>query len=401
MLSREDNERLTRTGPGTPMGTLMRSYWLPAFLSTELEAGGEPKAVKLLGERLVGFRDPEGTVGILDEFCPHRRASLAYARNEPEGLRCIYHGWQVSRCGRIVDTPAESVESTFKDRILHPSYPCHEVAGTVWTYLGPAPAPVFPRWEWMSAPASRLDITKVLEDCNWLQGVEGSIDSAHSDYLHSTEIRGRPSDHAPRLEVEDTAYGFRCAAIRTPDGDGKERYVRVTLYAVPFHCLIPPQRGGGNEVAVHQVWVPVDDEHNYFYSFRHYRMGTVTTPHRAQFELDFAFSPKRNRHNKHLQDRKLMQAGHWSGITAGVNSQDLAVIESGEPITDRTREHLGASDIGVAHLRHTLLRTLRRLQSGENPPGIAPPIAYDRLRSVEIVVPADTPWQSVAATAEP
>src|SRR5437870_5060626 len=208
MLTREENELLTRTGPGTPMGELARRYWIPALLSGELEADGEPKQVQLLGQRFVAFRDTGGRVGLLDENCPHRGASLAYARNEECGLRCIYHGWKVDVEGNILETPSEPEDSTFRFRIKHQAYATHEVAGLIWAYIGPPEKqPPFPDWEWTRGSDEQIEINKILEDCNYAQGLEGSIDSVHSDFLHSSDITGRPSDHRPELEAEDRPYG--------------------------------------------------------------------------------------------------------------------------------------------------------------------------------------------------
>src|SRR5581483_7379929 len=347
MLTREENDLLTQTGPGTPTGELMRRYWLPAMLSEELQADGEPKQLRLLSERFVAFRDSSGRAGILDEGCPHRGASLAYGRNEECGLRCIYHGWKVDIHGNIMDMPSEPEDSTFRTRIKHRSYPTHEAGGLVWAYFGPSELkPAFPDWPWLSAPDSDREINKVLQECNYAQGLEGSIDSVHSDFLHSSDIRGRPSDHRPRLEVEDRPYGFRYGAIRRPDGEaGKSQYVRITLYVAPCYVLIPIQRrSDGSEVVTHHAWIPIDDEHNYFYSIRWNRRGPIAQDHGAQFAIDAEFRPERNRANKHLQDRALMKAGNWSGIM-GVNSQDFAVVESMDPIYDRTREHLGSTDV--------------------------------------------------------
>ena len=409
MLTREENALLTRTGPGTPLGALFRRYWLPVLLSEELpEPDGDPKQVRLLGERLVAFRDTRGRVGLLEEACPHRCASLAYGRNEECGLRCIYHGWKVDVDGNILETPPEPPESTFKDRIKHVAYPTREANGSIWAYLGPRDQmPPFPEWEWQRAPAAQFGVTKIYEDCNYLQGVEGSIDSAHSDYLHSSNIRGRPRDHAPRLETQDTAYGFRYAAIRRPDAHADtHQYVRVTIWVAPFYVFTPPQRAGisssagaGQDVLVQQAWVPIDDEHNYFFSLRYNRTGPLAEAHAAQFRMDAAFRPARNRANLHLQDRAAMRAGtSWSGID-GVNSQDFAVVESMGPIVDRTREHLGASDVAVIRMRRRLLEAVRAHQAGALPPGLDPSIPYDRLSTDERIAPIDMPWQAVAAFA--
>jgi phthalate 4,5-dioxygenase oxygenase subunit len=396
MLTREENDLLTQTGPGTPMGELMRRYWLPVMLSGELEADGEPKQVKLLSQRFVAFRDSSGRVGLLDEHCPHRGASLAYGRNEECGLRCIYHGWKVDVDGNIVDTPSEPEDSTFRFRIKHPAYAVHEVAGLIWAYIGPPDQrPPFPDWEWTRADPEQFEINKVFEECNYAQGLEGSIDSVHSDFLHSSDLRGRPSDHRPSFEVDERPYGFRYAAIRKPDTDASsKKYVRVTLFVAPCFVFIPPQRPPGKEIVTHQMWVPIDDESNYFYSVRWNRLGPSERDHIAQFQMDSEFRPARSRANKHLQDRAAMKNGSWTGID-GVNSQDFAVVESMGPIFDRTREHLGVTDLAIIRFRRWLLQHARALAEQ----GIEPPLfeAYSTLATEERVVPLDMPWTEVAA----
>jgi phthalate 4,5-dioxygenase oxygenase subunit len=408
MLTREENELLTRVGPGTPMGAMMRRYWLPALLSEEVgEADGDPQRMRLLGEDLVAFRDTRGRVGLMAEHCPHRCASLVYGRNEEGGLRCIYHGWKMDVDGNVLETPPEPPDSTFKDRIKHVAYATYERNGVVWAYMGPREhTPPVPDWEWMQAPPEQLGVTKIYQECSYLQGVEGSIDSAHSDYLHSSNIRGRPSDHAPRLETQDTAYGFRYAAIRKPDAEpDRQKYVRVTLFVAPFYVFTPPLRMGssssaapGQDVRVQQAWVPIDDEHNYFFSLRFNRNGPLVDNHRDQFQMDAAFRPRRHRANQHLQDRAAMRRGSWTGIE-GVNSQDFAVVESMGPIVDRSKEHLGVSDVAVIRMRRRMLDAVRAFQAGAPPLGLDPAIPTERLATDERIVPIDTPWQAVAAFA--
>jgi phthalate 4,5-dioxygenase oxygenase subunit len=398
MLTREENELLTRVGPGTPMGELMRRYWMPAMLSREMEPDGEPKQIRLLGQNFVAFRDTSGQVGLLDENCSHRGASLAYGRNEECGLRCIYHGWKVDVRGNIVDTPSEPEDSTFRFRIKHPAYGTHEVAGIIWVYLGPPERqPSFPAWEWTRARPDQIEINKVLEDCNYAQGLEGSIDSVHSDFLHSSDIRGRPSDHRPVFEVEDRPYGFRYGAIRKPDTDpDRAKYVRVTLFVAPCYVMTPLQRtGDGIEIVNHQAWVPIDDEHNYFFSMRCNHKGPLLDDHVAQFHVDDQFRPARNRANKHLQDRVAMKNGNWSGIE-GITSQDFTLVESMGPVYDRTREHLGATDVAITRFRRWMLQTARALAEGIDPPGLDGSADYAHLCSDEKIVPVDVPWQSVA-----
>jgi phthalate 4,5-dioxygenase oxygenase subunit len=262
----------------------------------------------------------------------------------------------------------------------------------------------------MDATPEQFGVSKVYEDCNYLQGVEGSIDSAHSDYLHSSNISGRPQDHSPRLDTQDTAYGFRYAAIRKPDADpDRQKYVRVTIWVAPCHVLIPPLRGRvsnsvgqRDEVVVHQAWVPMDDEHNAFFTFAYNRNGPLPPQwryHHKQFGLKETYGwPERNRQNRHLQDRAAMRDGNWSGIPE-VNCQDFTVVESMGPVVDRSREHLGASDVAVIRMRRRLLGAVRAFQAGEAPLGLDPTIPYGRIATDERIVPLDTPWQAVAAFA--
>jgi len=256
-LSREDNELLTRVENGAPMGAMLRQhYWLPAIPSSKLEAGGRPFRVRLLGIDLVVFRGPDGGVGVLDERCPHRKASLALARNEPGGLRCIYHGWKFDVDGNCVDMSSEPPESTLREKVKIKSYPTHEQAGFVWVWMGakeamtPFVAPVF-----QPSEDTRIAISKIVIDCNWAQILEGAIDSAHSSSLHSSDmvparVAGaqandqnwlRPStDKAPRLYVDRRPWGFRYSAIRRPiQNAATHDYVRTTLFIAPYTVQIP------------------------------------------------------------------------------------------------------------------------------------------------------------------
>ncbi len=410
MVSLEENQLLAGVSRGTPMGDMMRRYWLPAIHSAELpERDGTPIRVRLLGEDLVAFRDTEGRVGLLEEACSHRCASLAYGRNEESGLRCIYHGWKYDVHGNILETPPEPPESDVKRRTKQVAYPTRERGDVIWAYMGPKHLePAFPEWEWLDLPSDQRHVTKIFEDCNYAQGVEGSIDSAHSDYLHSSDIVGRPKDHAPTLHPEDTPYGFRYAAVRRPDADADRlKYVRITVFVAPFYVIIPPFRRPREEVILHQAWVPIDDDSNQFFTFAYNRLGTLPQrylEHQAQFGLDRPWGrPIRNTANLHLQDRDAMKRGNWSGI-AGVNSQDFAVVESMGRLAPRHREHLGASDIAVVSMRRRLLGALRAFEAGKEPLGLDPSIRYDQIVSEEKFVPVDMPWQSVApalATALP
>ncbi len=252
MLSKEENELLTRVEGDAPMGRMMRRYWLPAALGEEVaERDGTPVRVRLLGEDLVLFRDTEGRLGLIEAACPHRLASLALGRNEECGLRCVYHGWKFDVTGACIEMPTEPESFGYRERIQLTSYPVHEAGGLIWAYMGPAGgAPPVPDYDWMRLPPEQRVIAKIGERTNYLQAVEGAIDSSHSWFLHRgatndwkkrTEVS---SDLSPKLEAEDTDYGFRYAAIRRPNANPEsEKYVRVTLFVVPTTAFI---RGRSN-----------------------------------------------------------------------------------------------------------------------------------------------------------
>jgi phthalate 4,5-dioxygenase len=403
VLTKEENDLLCQTGPGTPMGELMRRYWMPAMLAEELpERDGAPLRVRLLGEDLIAFRDSAGRVGLLDENCSHRCTSLAYGRNEEGGLRCIYHGWKYDVEGKILETPAEPAASMIKHHVRQKAYPVRDVAGVLWTYMGPKDRmPAFPEWEWMGYPDEQRMIGKVFQECNWAQALEGDIDSSHSDYLHSSDIRGRPSDHAPLLETEDTAYGFRYAAVRRPDADADRiKYVRVTLFAAPFSTFIPPQRfgvnafgEGGYEYVNHHAYVPVDDETHLFFTFSINRAGPMGNRAGRDGDPTRGYRAPGNRANMHLQDRAAMKDGNWSGVS-GIRAQDRVVTEGMGAISPRWKEHLGLGDIAVARFRHQMLDAVRAFMDGAEPIGLDPTIVHREIHSEEKMVPIDWPWQA-------
>jgi phthalate 4,5-dioxygenase len=423
MLTNEENQRLCRVGPDAPMGRMMRRYWIPAALSSELEAGGAPRRTRLLGEDLVAFRGTDGVVGVLDENCPHRGASLVLARNEADGdgggcgLRCLYHGWKIAASGRVLETPAEPQESNFAARVRAISYPTYEAGGIVWTYMGPAGSePPRMTFDWMVYPPDHVIIHKAREECNWAQCLEGVIDSAHSNYLHANLIKPaagtrsvkddagvtrRPSgDGAPRLEAENTPYGFRYAATRRPVvNPDTQKLVRITLFIAPFYSIFPGAAGWTHM----QLFVPIDDEHTMFHFIQVHQNGPldeearVTRQTRAGMrpgvDLDEQFRKVRKRENLWLQDRDAMANGSMTGII-GVNNEDIAMQESMGPVYDRTKEHLGASDVAVIRMRRIMLDGLKNFEAGAPPPGLAEPVAYETLRAEEKMLPLDAPWQT-------
>jgi nitrite reductase/ring-hydroxylating ferredoxin subunit len=398
MLPREENELISRTGPGTRMGALVRRYWIPALLSDQLpEPDCPPVRVKLLGERLVAFRDSRGRVGLLDERCPHRTASLFFGRNEECGLRCVYHGWKFDIDGNCVDMPSEPAESNYKDKIRQRAYPCLERGGLVWTYMGPpALRPDFPLLEWTEVPASHRLLTRHLQECNWLQALEGGFDTSHLTFLHSGTV-GRPDGRAMRLpsryEVVPADYGFVAGTGREAEG-GINWTANVML--LPFHKLIATSPIGAH------AWVPIDDETtmNYCIEYRPDRALTEREReaslswHNIHAELipgsDRAFL---NRDNDYLIDRGMQKSGRsYSGIK-GIGMQDCSLQESMGPLADRTIEHLGLSDTVIIKLRRLMLQTLAELEAGGTPPGLDP--ASYRVRSARFTVPAERAFADV------
>jgi phenylpropionate dioxygenase-like ring-hydroxylating dioxygenase large terminal subunit len=379
MLSREDNDLITRVGPGTPLNAVMRRYWMPALLSRELaEPDCAPVRVRLLGEDLVAFRDSAGKVGLLGEHCPHRGASLFFGRNEECGLRCIYHGWKITVEGKVLDTPAEPPASTLKDKVTHTAYPCHEAADIVFAYMGTeARVPLFPDYEWTRAPLDHLYVTRSVQDCNYLQGLEGECDSSHLSYLHRAfsaakrgggdpEMYGK--DGAPHLEGVDTDYGVRMISCR--NAGGGITYMRVSNFVLPCYGFVPTGGLEGNpEGYTIHAHVPVDDEHSLRFNILFRRNRAVKE---AERRLDDEFNPDftkvRNIHNNYLINRAEQRRETFIGLGKNFVIHDSCATESMGPRYDRSREHLGVSDVTVIALRKRLLQIIRDFQAGHELP---------------------------------
>jgi phthalate 4,5-dioxygenase len=398
MLSREENELLTRTGPETPMGKLIRRYWIPALFSSQLpERDGAPVRVKLLGETLVAFRDSEGRIGLLDERCPHRTASLFFGRNEECGLRCVYHGWKFDITGQCVDLPSEPEDKDFKRKIQITAYPCIERGGLVWTYMGPAALqPAFPELEWTAVPDSHRYVTRHIQECNWLQALEGGFDTSHLSFLHRGDegnADGVRMRVPRRYEVLPMDFGFAAGTCRETS-EGKNFWT-CSVMLMPFHKLISTEPTGAH------VWVPIDDATtmNYCIEYRHDRplsADDLADSRDAFFIhpqlLPGSDRPVANRDNDYLVDRGLQKSGRsYTGIK-GIGRQDCAIQESMGPIADRTIEHLGMSDSVIIKLRRLLLQTLRDAEQGSNSlPGLDP-AAY-RVRSGRFTLPAEVSFE--------
>ncbi len=424
MLTAEENELLTRVEGDAPMGQMMRRHWTPACMSEEIaEPGGAPRRVRLFGEDLVAFRGLDGRAAMVGERCPHRLASLAYARVEESSLVCLYHGWKISGEGRVLETPSEPVESTRKERIRHISYPVHDDGSMIWIYLGPRDAvPEFPLPPWLATPGNSIAIAKIHEAANWAQGLEGTIDSSHSSTLHSSNIRGdakvagstdrgdrkellitRPSaDRSPRLEVQYTSYGLRYAALRKPFVDPETTdYVRITAYVAPYMSLIP----SAQQFRTAQIFVPVDDHNSMFYfvvwsdqiKFDQAAWQAENCA-KVGVDLDKYYRKVRSRDNDYLQDRGAMKNGDFSGIL-GVPNQDMAMQETMGAIVDRSKENLGASDLAVVRFRQLMLHAVREFMDGKPALGTSEPrLPLTAIRPFDGLVSKATPWRTLGAS---
>ena len=426
MLSREDNELLCKVGSGTPTGALLRQYWIPALMSSELpERDGAPVRVRLLGENLIAFRVTSGKIGLIQNHCPHRGASLFFGRNEEEGLRCVYHGWKYSCEGHCVDMPNEPEESNFKSKIHATAYPCVERNDIIWTYMGPRQTPPpLPDIEPNMLPQGEYQVQKVLRECNWFQGLEGDIDTSHLGFLHLGAIKPEQTkpgtfdyynvaDRAPKYEVVDTEFGTSYGAYRPAEAD--TYYWRIAHFLFPFFTMIPTGILG-MQVLV-RAWVPVDDNHIMFWSIAapRSRVGNGAAGGAAGLSAGgrpvaaagsraggFEFLPDspdwtgkfrlaQNKDNDYLIDRDAQRTTSYTGI-AGIHQQDQAVTESMGPIYDRTQEHLGSSDAMVIRTRRRVINAARALSdNATTPPGVDDPAVY-RYRSGGVILPRDAEW---------
>ncbi len=416
MISQAENIALTQVGPRTPMGELMRRYWMPALLSWELaEADGEPVRVKLLGEQLVAFRDTEGRIGLLEELCPHRLVSLWLGRNEECGLRCVYHGWKFDVNGQCVDMMNEPPESDFPSKMTTVSYPTIEMGGVIWAYMGPREhMPAAPKFEWAAVQETHRHVTKNIQECNWLQALEGGIDSAHATILHRTlrpdttyaglridspQVQGRPPD----LEVDVTDYGYRYVGIRSLGDEGN--HVRAYHFVMPFHQIRASQRGYRGKpgpvgfLASGHMWVPMDDNSVMVWNWDLSYDDPIEDQERVDMDRSYGRGPEHmldsfrtrvNRDNSWMIDRAVQRTETFSGIE-GVNAQDVAVQESMGYVVDRTRENLSRTDMAIVYARRMLLQATRTVAEGATPPGAGD--NYYMLRPAQAVLPPGVDWR--------
>ena len=424
MLTAAENETLTRVGPDTEMGRWMRLFWLPFFPAQGLEADGRPKRVKLLGEDLVAFRDSDGRVGLVANACPHRGAPLMYGRNEECGLRCVYHGWKFDVEGRIVDLPAEPEGSKLPERVRAKAYPCQERNGVLWTYMGDGEPPPLPEIEWNLVPSANVHVSFRVQECNWLQALEGEIDSAHAPILHGRiDAKGAINDW---IAGQDLKPNFKCRprdfgvsiASRRSVADGRN-YWRVNQYLAPFWTLVPPQ-SKFPELSGH-AWVPMDDEHTLCLMFSYTPAGplyertreVLTEGHRGRETghasrhcyvekpastpyADFwtKFSPEAD----YAFDYESQRTTWFSGLP-GLWVQDAACQSGVSPIQDRTQENLCVTDAGIMATRRFLLESVAALAETGARPAAADNPALTMVRAISMTLPPDADWETDGAEA--
>ena len=412
MLSAADNDTLTRVGKGTPMGELMRRYWLPVMPVDELgPPDSPPQRFRLLGEDLILFRDSNGDVGVFSETCPHRGASLFFGRNEEGGLRCVYHGWKYDVTGQCVDMPNEPDASNFKHKIRAWAYRGAVHGGVVWAYLGDGEPPGLPQLEWTLVPPEQRHYTLALRNCNWMQGLEGDIDTSHVYFLHgrlnpadSPAVGVWHHDKRPSLEVIPTDYGVVYGANREEDPD--TTYWRVSQFLFPIYAFFPASPAG---LVPGHIWVPIDDYHTMTWSVTWHPVNAITEADRlkafgsalsnapaGEMLPDVAgplgrFRPRARKENDYEIDREAQRTTTFTGI-ATVFLQDQAVTESMGPIQNRSIEHLGTSDGMIIQVRRRLLNAAKAHHyDNVTPPCVDNPEWY-RVRSAIGTLPKGEPW---------
>ncbi len=370
MLSKEDNELVCRTDSGTAMGTLFRRYWHPFLLSQELpDPDGAPVKVGLLGEKLVAFRDSDGRVGLVQENCPHRGASLYFALNQDCGITCIYHGFKFNVEGKCVDAPSDTPDSDFKDRVRMRAYPVAESAGILWTYMGPREKqPPAPNFIFNRLPPDQVVASRVPIYCNWLQSVEGNIDSTHLGTLHTYY-----QDRTP-VDVETDKPGYPSPRYSL--------YIRANAVPIDdYNCM-------RFAIQYNQDRAFSADERTAIQA-----RSMVMDPYNPALRLKRA-------DNDYMLDRAAQRTKHFAGIWP-IPEQDYAMTESMGPIYDRTQEQLYHADAAIIRLRQQLITAARNLERGIEPPGLDPSFEFDRIRSEEIIIgPNDDPWLVAADAGE-
>ncbi|NMG36081.1 Rieske 2Fe-2S domain-containing protein [Azoarcus sp. TTM-91] len=390
MISAEQNDLITRVGPEAPAGKLLRRYWQPVALTDELAGERPVRAVRLMGQDFVLFRDEKGELGMLDRDCPHRGADLAYGRLEGGGLRCPFHGWLFDTKGTCLETPAEPVGSKLCTRIKQSAYPVVEKSGIIFAYLGEGEPPAFPEFDCFVAPDSHVFAFKGLFECNWLQALEVGIDPAHASYLHrffedestdesyGKQFRGASADSQipitkvlreydrPEIKVDSTDYGLRLTTLR--ELNENTTHVRVTNVVFPQAFVIPMS----SEMTISQWHVPVDDHNCYWYAIFTSFTGPVNKEQMREQRLKLYelpdYTSRQNKRNNYGYSVSEQNTQTYTGMGMDINVHDQWAIESQGTIQDRTREHLGTTDKGIIAYRRILVDAIERTQAGDSVP---------------------------------
>jgi phthalate 4,5-dioxygenase len=411
MMTREEHELLTRTGPGTPCGELLRRYWQPVCLSEELRQESGPLSTKILGENLALFRDDKGRAGLLGIHCAHRGTDLSYGRIENGGLRCLYHGWLYDVGGRCLEQPGEPGNGEHRDSIRHLAYPCTEAGGVIFTYMGPGEPSLLPNYEFLKASPDHLYVSKIFHECNYLQANEGNIDPVHLSFLHRflenhderyRGVRGASESHynlvarniAPTIDVELTDFGVRIYTVRQLEGGRK--YLRVSYFILPNLSAFPGQTGGeGYSVNWH---VPIDDLHHWKYTFVYSSKAALQKElvDRERSELAPGYRLLRNEANRYMQDRDTMRSETYAGMGSGFQAHDAFATASQGAVQDRTEENLVSSDKAILAARKLLEKAIRDVQAGRQPPHVirtADENRFPHLLVVSDMMPAGSDWK--------
>jgi len=412
MLSTKDNEQITRVGPGTPMGETLRRYWMPILLDWELPGPDcDPVRVRILGENLVAFKDTQGRIGLIADECPHRRVSMYFGRNEEGGLRCVYHGWKFDVDGQCLEQPNEPEGSNFAHKVHTPAYQTVVLGNVVWAFLGPKDkTPPPPKFDWTAVPDTHRGVTRIWQECNWLQALEGGIDTSHSSFLHNNNMSDktllRSRSTAPIVGVASTDYGYTYNSTRTLSKD-EGSFVRTYHYVLPFHQLRANQigRSGGYympKVAGH-CWVPIDDHNTMVFNFT-YTWGEepLSEDDRTlrgtgnelyvDIDVDNQFRSFRTRANDYMLDREVQRTETFTGIS-GVNTQDRALQETMGIIADRSKERLGTSDRAIIMMRKLLIEAVNVVADDGAPKGSRD--EYYGIRAIDAILPEGETWESL------
>jgi phthalate 4,5-dioxygenase len=399
-MTPKDNDRLTRVTGDAPMARLLReNFWLPFARSESLETG-KTQRVRLLGHNLVAFRGEDGSVGLMDEYCPHRRASMSLARVEGCKLRCIYHGWQLDQQGRVVNVPSEGERSDlFASKVKTNRRVAQEGGGLIWAFLGAGDPPPLPPLPFMSVPPEGRFWAKMTVDCNWLQDLEGTQDTVHLNWLHQGfhAAAGQTLiDDAPAYEIDETAYGLRTAAIRGSGVEG-QTHLRVAEFIAPFYAFSPSRQPIVPSDNAGFITVPIDDEsHMLFFCFWD-EEGAVKDISKFVYSGadpdDLMKMAEHTPANHWGQDREAMANGHFSGFTKTLLHEDASVQLSMGPIVDRTQETLCATDMAVVRMRNYLLAMLDRHEAGEPIDGALDGYHREGRIPFSAVVPDGTDWR--------